>query len=56
MIKNIILVLIILCLSIVPLSFWVCSSYYEARAYSNVTGKKVSTFDAMFLELRVTND
>lgn len=32
---------------------WVLFSYFEARAYENVTGKKVSTFDAMFLNLRV---
>ena len=35
---------------------WIGNSYFEARAYNNVTGKEVSTFDAMFLELRVTNE
>ncbi len=34
---------------------WVVRSYFEARAYERVTGKSVSTWDAMFLELRVTN-
>lgn len=29
------------------------SSYFEARAYERVTGKQVSTWDAMFLKLRV---
>ena len=28
-------------------------SYFEARAYTNVTGRHVSTWDAMFLDLRV---
>ena len=32
---------------------WVFSSYMEARAYERVTGKRVSTWDAMFIELRV---
>lgn len=32
---------------------WVIRSYFEARAFENVTGKKVSTWDAMFIELRV---
>lgn len=32
---------------------WVGYSYLEARAYERVTGKPVSTFDAMFLDLRV---
>ena len=32
---------------------WVAYSYFEASSYNRVTGKDVSTFDAMFLELRV---
>ena len=32
---------------------WVFSSHMEARAYERVTGKRVSTWDAMFIELRV---
>lgn len=32
---------------------WVGASYFEARAYNKVTGKNVSTFDAMFIGLRV---
>lgn len=38
---------------LVVLLFWVGSSYLEAQAYKRVTGKEVSTFDAMFLNLRV---
>lgn len=32
---------------------WVAFSYMEARAYERVTGKQVTTWDAMFLDLRV---
>lgn len=32
---------------------WVIRSYFEASAYRRVTGKHVSTWDAMFLDLRV---
>lgn len=32
---------------------WLGQSYFEARAYNRVTGKNVSMFDAMFIELRV---
>lgn len=35
------------------ISIWVGYSYFEARSYNKVTGKNVSTLDAMFLELRV---
>lgn len=33
--------------------FWVVSSKFEADAYFRVTGKNVSTWDAMWIELRV---
>ena len=32
---------------------WVLASSVEARAFERVTGKRVSTWDAMFLDLRV---
>jgi hypothetical protein len=35
------------------LAFWVVSSKFEADAYFRVTGKSVSTWDAMWIELRV---
>ena len=38
---------------LILLGLWVCSSYLEARAYNNITGKNVSTWDAMFVELRI---
>jgi hypothetical protein len=31
-------------------------SYFEAAAFNRITGKNVSTWDAMFLELRVQED
>jgi len=32
---------------------WVSYSFVEAKAYNSVTGKHVTTWQAMFLELRV---
>ena len=32
---------------------WIGFSYCEATAYNRVTGKDVTTFEAMFLDLRV---
>ncbi len=32
---------------------WVVHSHFEARAYNRQTGAAVSTWDAMFLDLRV---
>lgn len=32
---------------------WIASSYFEAQSFNRVTGKNVSTWDAMFIELRV---
>lgn len=34
-------------------AFMVVSSFFEARAFNAVTGKNVSTWDAMWIELRV---
>jgi len=33
--------------------FNVCSAYFEASAYNRVTGANVSTWDAIWLDLRV---
>lgn len=35
------------------LGAWIGKSALEARAYERITGKHVSTWDAMFVELRV---
>jgi len=32
---------------------WFGASYFEARAYNRATGAEVSTWDAMFIQLRV---
>lgn len=32
---------------------WFIQAHFESAAYERVTGKKVSTWDAMWLELRV---
>jgi len=32
---------------------WIGQSYMEARSYNSVTGKNVSTWDAMWIELRI---
>lgn len=34
-------------------ALWVVSANFEAAAYERVTGKRVSVWDAMFLDLRV---
>lgn len=40
-------------LVLVLLAGWVLASWIEARSFESVTGKHVSTWDAMFLDLRV---
>jgi multisubunit Na+/H+ antiporter MnhB subunit len=38
---------------VLSLAAWVVPSYFEAQAYNRVTGSNVSTWDAMWIELRV---
>jgi hypothetical protein len=38
---------------VAALLWWVGTSHFEARAYERITGKHVSTLDAMFVALRV---
>jgi hypothetical protein len=38
---------------VVLVSGWVIQSHFEAAAFNRVTGKHVSTWDAMWIELRV---
>lgn len=38
---------------LIVLGGWIVFSYFEAKSYEEVTGKKVSLRQAMFLELRV---
>jgi len=42
-----------LVVTVILLSIWVGASALEANAYRRLTGKQVSTWDAMFIELRV---
>lgn len=44
------LLLLLGCLAMTP---WVISSYFEATAFNHATGADVSTWDAMWIELRV---
>ena len=37
----------------VAVSIWVFQSKMEARAFNSVTGKNISTWDAMWIQLRV---
>lgn len=37
----------------IAIGFWIFSASLEAQAYNRITGKNVSTWDAMFVELRV---
>ena len=43
----------IVVLLILPPVCWVFSAYMEAKAYNRVTGAHVTTWDAMWVELRV---
>ena len=44
-----VLAVVLICAAV----FWVFSSYQEACAYERVTGHSVTTWDAMWIELRV---
>jgi hypothetical protein len=44
--------MVLLCVASVP-AIWVGGSFFEARAYERVTGVTVTTWDAMWLSLRV---
>lgn len=45
-------VVTVLFLSAYPIT-WVVKSSFESAAYNRLTGAKTTTWDAMFLELRV---
>lgn len=38
---------------LVVLPLWIGRSYMEAQSFNRVTGKNVSTWDAMWIQLRV---
>jgi len=35
---------------------WVFSSYHEAKIFTKMTGREVTTWDAMFVQLRIDDD
>lgn len=39
--------------STLAISLWLIRSHMEAKAYNRVTGSNVTTWDAMWIELRV---
>ena len=44
---------IVLATMVIGVCCWITKSYCEARAFTRMTGKPATTWDAMFLELRV---
>jgi Na+-transporting methylmalonyl-CoA/oxaloacetate decarboxylase gamma subunit len=40
-------------LIVLVLIFWVFPAYFEARAFNRLTGRNASTWEAMWVELRV---
>lgn len=46
-------VFFVLALPVMLLAFWVVPSYFEAQTYSRLTGKQVSTWDALWVDLRI---
>ena len=49
-------ILLVALVSGLALAGWIGLSYMEARAYERLTGRQVSTFDAMFVQLRVMGE
>ena len=35
---------------------WVCHSWQEAKVFNRHTGRTISTWDAMWIQLRITED
>lgn len=44
---------IIAAILLIALGGWATASYFEAQAFNHATGKSVTTWDAMWIELRV---
>ena len=38
---------------VIALALWVTKSHFEARTYTELTGKEVTTWQALWVELRV---
>lgn len=41
------------CAAVLALTLWVLLAFLEARSFERITGRHVSTWDAMFIQLRV---
>lgn len=50
---NKVVALLVLGVFLLVLGAGVVDAFFEARAYNNATGSDVSTWDAMWIELRV---
>ena len=37
----------------IPVGVWITKSHFEAKIYSELTGKQVSTWQALWVQLRV---
>jgi hypothetical protein len=48
-----IVAVVVLAMIVLTATVWVAGSHFEARAFNRVTGKDVTTWEAMFIELRV---
>lgn len=46
-------ILMLILMLILAMGVWIFRSYNEAKVYTELTGKKVTTGQAMFVELRV---
>ena len=46
---------VLIALGVVLISMWAGFSYFEAKAFTRNTGREVTTWDAMFLQLRVVD-
>jgi hypothetical protein len=44
---------ILMALGLVCVAGWVASSYLEASAFNRITGSSTTTWEAMFVELRI---
>lgn len=55
-VENILYVLIAIIIFLGMPGFWLARSYFEAQSFNRLTGKQATTWDAMWVELRVTGD
>jgi hypothetical protein len=50
---NAIIAIIVTTVISISIALWVSASYFEAKAFNEVTGKHVTTSQAMFIQLRI---